>query len=93
MPAGVERAQMTRNSPLEMSPDDFRALGHKLVDQVADFLASLPARRVTSGESPGEIRAVLGDERLPEQGAPPEALLREADQSGIAVVAVSEAAS
>ena len=61
-----------------MSPEEFRALGHRLVDQVAEFLGSLPARKVSTGESPREIRAILGDSPLPEHGAAPDALLEEA---------------
>ena len=57
-----------RNAPLEMSPEEFRALGYRLVERVAEFLGSLPSRRVTPGESPREIRAVLGDHPLPECG-------------------------
>jgi glutamate/tyrosine decarboxylase-like PLP-dependent enzyme len=67
-----------RNAPLEMSPEEFRALGYCLVDQVAEFLGSLPTRRVSPGESPNEIRAILGDSPLPEQGTAPELLLEEA---------------
>ena len=67
-----------RNAPLEMSPEEFRALGYRLVDQVAEFLGSLPARRVSPGESPKEIRAILGDSPLPERGTAPELLLEEA---------------
>ena len=67
-----------RSAPLEMKPEEFRALGYRVVDHVAEFLGSLPSRRVSPGESPREVRAVLGDSRLPEHGAAPEALLEEA---------------
>ena len=67
-----------RIAPLEMSPEEFRALGHRLVDQLAEFLGSLPSRRVSPGESPSEIRAILGDSTLPEQGTAAEPLLDEA---------------
>jgi glutamate/tyrosine decarboxylase-like PLP-dependent enzyme len=67
-----------RNAPLEMSPEEFRALGYRLVDQVAEFLGSLPKQRVSPGESPREVRAALGDARLPEHGSAPEALMEEA---------------
>ena len=67
-----------RNAPLEMSPEEFRALGYRLVDHLAEFLRSLPNRRVSSGESPREIRAILGDSLLPERGTAPEVLLDEA---------------
>src|SRR5690606_11400555 len=63
-------------APLAMDPDEFRALGHDLVDRIADFLESLPARKVTSGKSPTDIRALLNsDGRLPEAGMESDALL------------------
>jgi aromatic-L-amino-acid/L-tryptophan decarboxylase len=52
-----------------MAPEEFRRLGHALVDSVAAFLGSLPGRRVTTGESPGAIRALVDAERsLPVAG-------------------------
>jgi aromatic-L-amino-acid decarboxylase len=67
----------TRRAPLEMSGDEFRRLGRRAVDLVADLLDSLPRRPVTPGEMPSEIRAVLGDRTLPETGVPAERLLEE----------------
>jgi glutamate/tyrosine decarboxylase-like PLP-dependent enzyme len=69
-----------RDAPVEMTPEEFRALGHRLVDQVAEFLGSLPSRRVSPGESPSEVRAVLGNAGLPEHGMPSGQLLDEAVQ-------------
>jgi glutamate/tyrosine decarboxylase-like PLP-dependent enzyme len=67
-----------RNAPLEMGPEEFRALGYRLVDRVAEFLGSLPSRPVSPNESPREIRAILGDSPLPEQGTPTGQVLEEA---------------
>ena len=72
------KRRSARMTALELSPEEFRALGHRLVDDVADFLASLPERPVTPGESPVQVRAALGDDPLPEHGADPAALLEEA---------------
>ena len=41
-----------RNAPLEIQPGEFREIGHRLVDQIADRLAQLPDRLVTPDESP-----------------------------------------
>jgi aromatic-L-amino-acid decarboxylase len=52
-----------------MAPDEFRRLGHALVDSVAAFLDSLAGRRVATGESPSAIRALVDAERsLPVAG-------------------------
>ncbi len=69
---------MSRARPLHIDREEFRAIGHRLVDQVADLLASIPNRPVTPGESPAEVRAALGTgARLPEAGSDPAALLEE----------------
>jgi glutamate/tyrosine decarboxylase-like PLP-dependent enzyme len=68
-----------RISPLEISPGDFRVLGHRLVDRVAAFLESLPSRPVAPGESPAHVRQALESERsLPQAGADPSELLERA---------------
>jgi aromatic-L-amino-acid/L-tryptophan decarboxylase len=65
-----------RVSPLALSADQFRSLGHDLVNQIADFLDSVPTRPVTRAESPTEIRnAMAADRSLPERGADPAELL------------------
>src|SRR6266702_5687345 len=68
-----------RAAPLEMTEDQFRSLGHDLVDRVAGFLASIRSYPVTAATSPEEVRASLDAARaLPERGRDPGALLREA---------------
>ena len=60
-----------------MSPEEFRKSGHELIDTLADFYASLPQRRVTSGESVAEIQKVLAPEALPSEGTNASDLLRD----------------
>jgi aromatic-L-amino-acid decarboxylase len=72
------QAAERRNAPLEMTPEEFRALGYRLVDHLAEFLGSLPSRPVSPGESPRQIRTILGDSPLPEKGSPPGPLLEDA---------------
>jgi aromatic-L-amino-acid/L-tryptophan decarboxylase len=68
----------TRQAPIDITPDDFRALGHTLVDTIADWMGSMPEGPVTSGETPRDIRAALGaGNPLPERGADPRQLLDE----------------
>lgn len=68
-----------RSAPLEMTEEEFRALGHDLVDRVAHFLGGVRARPVTPAEPLEEVRAALHATRaLPEQGTPAAALLQSA---------------
>lgn len=56
--------------PLQISQEEFRKNGHALVDTLADFYDSFNARAVTSGETPKQIKIVLGQDDLPEDGKP-----------------------
>lgn len=67
-----------RYAPLEMSPEEFRVAGHRLVERIADFLDALPKRPVTPNESPQTVRNLLGAGSLPEEGVQPRQLLEEA---------------
>jgi aromatic-L-amino-acid decarboxylase len=68
----------TRSAAVEMSGEEFRRVGHQMVDLVAELLDTLPDRRVAPGESPEVVRQALGRATLPEQGMPAEDVLREA---------------
>ncbi|MFO0835320.1 MAG: pyridoxal-dependent decarboxylase [Phycisphaerales bacterium] len=54
--------------PPAMSPDEFRRLGHRAIDWIADYWASLGSRPVLSRVAPGEVRGMLPSDP-PEQGA------------------------
>ena len=71
---------MTRRSLLDMDPEEFRATGHRLVDQIADFYRALPQAKLTPGESPAQVRTALGNASLPETGEPTEATVHTAWQ-------------
>jgi aromatic-L-amino-acid/L-tryptophan decarboxylase len=57
-----------RATPVEISKNEFRQIGYQLIDVISDFIDSIDKKRVTSGESPGQIRSVLGNDSLPEDG-------------------------
>ena len=62
-----------------MPADRFRAAGHRLVDQIAALLESIPERPVTRDESPSAVRDALSlDGPLPEAGEDVDALLESA---------------
>jgi glutamate/tyrosine decarboxylase-like PLP-dependent enzyme len=67
-----------RQAPLDLDGESFRRIGHRLVDQIADFLEALPKGPVTPAESPETVRALIGSgRRIPETGADPGVLLSE----------------
>ena len=68
----------SRDAPLEIHGEEFRRLGHQLVDKIAEFLDGLPRRPVTTGESPQDLRRLLGPDTLPESGSPANDLLEKA---------------
>ena len=58
-----------RTAALDLPPDEFRKLGHDLVERIAAHLETLPGRPITAGDSPREIRELLGSEALGDAGA------------------------
>jgi aromatic-L-amino-acid decarboxylase len=59
-----------------MDATTFRALGHRLVEDLAGFLESVPSRPVTRDQSPSMVREALGlGGSLPEHGTDPAPLL------------------
>jgi len=67
-----------RQAVLAMSPEQFRTIGHGLVDRLADFLADLPAGPVTHNDTAAALRALLPAGGIPEQGEPADELLSDA---------------
>jgi glutamate/tyrosine decarboxylase-like PLP-dependent enzyme len=62
-----------------MTADEFRALGHRLVDRIAEHLRALPLRPVACGEPPSHVRNALGSARnLPNDGVDAARALTEA---------------
>jgi aromatic-L-amino-acid/L-tryptophan decarboxylase len=66
---------------LDLSPSDFRKVGHALVDQIAEHLERLPAGRVKPDETPAVVKQALDADRgLPEEGTDPAALMSKTAQ-------------
>ena len=66
-----------RRSLLDMPAEEFRALGHALVDDIAHFYESLPGRRLTDASTPESVRALIGQGGLPESGEPADKLMQQ----------------
>ena len=65
-----------RQAPLAMDAATFRALGHRLVDELAAALEAVPRGPVTRAESPSDVRRAFHLEApLPESGCDPGPLL------------------
>ncbi len=64
-----------------MTPEEFRAAGHQLIDWIADYRARVydGALPVIAQTSPGEVRAALPPSP-PEHGEPFDAMLRDIDR-------------
>ena len=58
-----------RSSAILTDSNEFRKVGHQLIDQIASFLEDIHERPVTSGLSGNEIRALLQTTCLPEKGS------------------------
>jgi aromatic-L-amino-acid decarboxylase len=67
-----------RNAPIDLQPEEFRRLGHRLIDRIAEHLATMPSGKVTPGEEPESVRGALGRKSLPYEGTPAAELLDEA---------------
>jgi aromatic-L-amino-acid/L-tryptophan decarboxylase len=77
MDASVVPQQIEAKAALDMSAEEFRSAGHRLVDEIANFLESIPRRPVVPSVTPSGIRDLLPAGGLPEQGAPSSQLLEE----------------
>ena len=72
---------MKRQAALRMDADEFRTIGHALVDDLAGLFEALEnpsGLPVATGESVEEVQAALGDRPLPEQGGAAGELVDEA---------------
>lgn len=77
----VANTSSSRRAALAMDAATFRSLGHRLVDQVAGLLESVPLGPVTRDESPSAVREAISlTGPLPESGMDPALLLEQTAQ-------------
>ena len=76
-PKKKQESLRNREVPLEMTGEEFRAAGHRLVDEIAGFLETIRTRPVNRDERPSDIRRLLPQGPLPETGSTAGALLEE----------------
>ncbi len=57
-----------RISPINMSPEEFRQVGHSVVEKIAELMESLPDKKLTTGVPPSKIIELLKDISVPENG-------------------------
>ena len=57
-----------RRSPVDLSAEQFREIGHALVDGLADFWDTVDERPVTPGDDPAQAWSLIGKRRLPDEG-------------------------
>jgi aromatic-L-amino-acid decarboxylase len=63
-----------------MTPEEFRRIGHRVIDWIADYRANLGERPVLSRNAPGDVRSRL-PAAPPEAGESLDALLRDMDET------------
>lgn len=59
-----------RSSAFEIGSDEFKKIGHQLVDTIAAFIDDIHTQPVTTGETPTQILKILGNEPLKDNGTP-----------------------
>lgn len=59
----------SRETPIQISKEEFQKIGHTLVDDIANFISSIEERPVTTGESPRQLQELLSVRSLPDQGS------------------------
>ncbi|MFC7231667.1 hypothetical protein ACFQMM_10020 [Saliphagus sp. GCM10025308] len=73
----------TQDRPVgDLDPDEFRAIGYRTVDLIADYYERIDDRPVYVQADPEEVVAAF-DEPLPEHGEDPERILDAVEESVI----------
>ncbi len=59
----------TRMAALDISSDEFKKAGYKMIDQIANLIEGIEEKPVTYGEAPSKIRQALKDRAMPDDGS------------------------
>ncbi len=59
-----------RRSSIEIEKEEFRRIGHQLIDDISDFIDTISQRPINPNEKPGALQDLLGKPSLPEEGKP-----------------------
>lgn len=65
------------NAPLDMTGEEFRRVGHRLVDQIAGFLDGVRSHKVQSSDAVALAQQFLGDHALPLKGLPADEVMND----------------
>jgi aromatic-L-amino-acid decarboxylase len=58
-----------RKTPIEINNQEFKEIGYRLIDEIADFTSNIENSPITKGETPSQLQKILGKASLPEDGA------------------------
>ncbi|MFN7686569.1 MAG: pyridoxal phosphate-dependent decarboxylase family protein [Sphingobacteriales bacterium] len=67
-----------RTHKLKIESDEFRKIGHELINSIADFYETITERPVTTSESALDLASLLTSQNLPEAGTNPAELVKNA---------------
>jgi len=67
-----------RKAQIEISKEEFRKVGYKLIDDISEFIDTIDKRQVTKNDSLKKLRNLLGEGTLPENGKPVDELIANA---------------
>jgi aromatic-L-amino-acid/L-tryptophan decarboxylase len=57
-----------RETPIEISKQEFKEIGHQLIDTISEFIDSIEEKPVTSAETSEQLQKLLGNTSLPVNG-------------------------
>ncbi|UKM66543.1 aminotransferase class V-fold PLP-dependent enzyme [Flavobacteriaceae bacterium GSB9] len=57
-----------RINSIEINREEFRKIGHQLIDNISDFIYNIDKKPVTTNETPSQLQDILGSSPLPENG-------------------------